>query len=253
MSFWVRERLEQTVVAFVDEARDKESLHPGTAAKLYGTVNFLESGVFGKVGRSGLNAIKERQYAGGSQLTAEITRALDTIEAVVKSRPCRVVCLTPPTTRRFVGASDAAYEGGIGSGGFLLALNNNPSWSRRLGRVVQIEEGLFRMWHPSKTYIAQLELLMVLVALLQLARLEYPEALGALVAVLVRVHRQQHRHRRAVEVQAMETRDDALPLGAPAACWASGEQKPQWIVDVLELLGDECNDTQMLGGKLFAF
>ena len=59
--------------------------------------------------------------------------------------------------------------------------------------------------------------------------------------------------RRAVEVQAMETRDDALPLGAPAACWASGEQKPQWIVDVLELLGDECNDTQMLGGKLFAF
>ena len=35
--------------------------------------------------------------------------------------------------------------------------------------MVQIEEGLFRMWHPSKTYIAQLELLMVLVALLQLA------------------------------------------------------------------------------------
>ena len=45
--FGVRERLEKKVVSMMAEARLSGLFTPSQASKLYGTLNFLESGVFG--------------------------------------------------------------------------------------------------------------------------------------------------------------------------------------------------------------
>ena len=108
--------------AMIASVKEHRSISQGMAAKFYGTANFFENGTFGKIGRAGLNAIKRRQYEGGTAITEDIEKAFEMIEAVVKVRPRRVIHLEPPRVERYIGASDAAYEQGIGSGGFLLAM-----------------------------------------------------------------------------------------------------------------------------------
>eukprot|EP00434_Breviolum_minutum_P041643 symbB.v1.2.037046.t1/scaffold5326.1/size28399/1 len=58
---WIRERLQPKIQDFIHTAIDSNQLHPGTAAKLYGCVTFLDQAVFGKIARAGLNALKDRQ------------------------------------------------------------------------------------------------------------------------------------------------------------------------------------------------
>ena len=60
--FWVRERLEQKVLTFMHDARESGKFTPGQAAKLYGMVNFLEHGLFGRIGLGEIQALKEHQY-----------------------------------------------------------------------------------------------------------------------------------------------------------------------------------------------
>ena len=123
---------------------------------------FLDQAVFGKIARAGLNAIKERQYLDHTaHLTSELQRSFDTIAAiaaVLTLAPRRTVCLSLSSSARIAGASDAAQDATLGSGGFLLSARQLV----RLGAVVQITpSGIQR-----DVYIAQLELLMVLQALL---------------------------------------------------------------------------------------
>ena len=73
--------------------------------------------------------------------------------------------------RRVVTASDAAYEGGKGSAGFLCVSDPGKSEETRQGRVIRIPERLYSIWGPRSTYIAQLELLAVLVAITEAAHL----------------------------------------------------------------------------------
>ena len=62
IAFWPRPRLIQKLQAMMDAALQEGELHPGTAGKLFGLANFLNSAYYGRVGRAGMHAIKERQY-----------------------------------------------------------------------------------------------------------------------------------------------------------------------------------------------
>ena len=62
VKFWVRENLTAKLQGMIKTSRDTQKVTPGAASKFYGTANFFECGTFGKIGRAGLNAIKERQY-----------------------------------------------------------------------------------------------------------------------------------------------------------------------------------------------
>ena len=152
-------------------ARQAASLPPGTASKLYGTANLFEQGVFGKIGRAGLNAIKDRQYetAAPFPITRHINSSLSVLEAIIAEKPQRVVHLGATPFRRFVSASDAAYEGGNGTGGFLCVIQDFEGVWVRTARVAVIPQEIYTMWGNHSTYIAQLELLMVLVGLVELA------------------------------------------------------------------------------------
>lgn len=64
-------------------------------AKLYGTINFLEQGIYGRVGCGGLAAIKERQYERGMKITSPLLLFFEVIEAVLRSRPTRIFSVLP--------------------------------------------------------------------------------------------------------------------------------------------------------------
>ena len=84
----------------------------------------------------------------------------------MRQKSVRCIFVRSPNVLRFTGASDAAYEQGKGTGGFLLALLGRPEQQARLGRYTQITSDVYAKWEPAETYIAQLELLMVYLALM---------------------------------------------------------------------------------------
>ena len=81
--FWHRPALILKVSDIIALAREA-GLHSGTAAKLYGIANFLETGMFARVGRAGLAAIKERQYDRKAGITPEITSTFDFLQDLFK-------------------------------------------------------------------------------------------------------------------------------------------------------------------------
>jgi hypothetical protein len=168
MSFWPREKLQEKVACMVHVAKSC-GLTPGAAAKLYGVVNFFETGMFGRVGRAGLIPIKERQYQEGREITAQLQGSFDLLEGLLQMKPRREYTLFSRSVSRFVVASDAAYEDGRGTAGFLIVLDPATPEESRYGVVVEIPAGLYPRWGDMGTYISQLELLMGAAALLVFA------------------------------------------------------------------------------------
>ena len=165
VSLWPRERLVNKVEAMVSTALEDEKLTSGAAAKLYGLANFLESGMFGKLGRAGLNPIKDRAQARGQQeMTAGIRESLELVRELLLLRPRRSFQVGQYHGERFVVASDAAYEAGVGTGGFLVVMRPAQAEESRHARVVELPQELYEIWGSQVTYIAQLELYMILAA-----------------------------------------------------------------------------------------
>ena len=163
IQLWIRPRLQDKIQDFIRTARRDRLLHPGTAAKLFGCVTFLDQAAFGKVARAGLNAIKDRQHVDTSvELTTHLEVAFDVIETVLSLRPRRTVSLVSCLEPRMIAASDAAHERGKGSGGFLFS----DAFFCRRGAVVEIDAKVFQLWQAKELVIAQLELLMVFQALI---------------------------------------------------------------------------------------
>ena len=76
VQFWVRERLQTKVNDFIKEALHDGRLASGTASKLFGCLTFLTTGCYGKLGRAGLNAIKDRQYSSETMVDGNLQTAL---------------------------------------------------------------------------------------------------------------------------------------------------------------------------------
>ena len=68
VAFFVRERLVSKVSDLVASSLEARTLRSGLASKLYGMLNFLELGMFGRVGAGGLQAIKQRQLQRGEAI-----------------------------------------------------------------------------------------------------------------------------------------------------------------------------------------
>ena len=90
---------------------------------------------------------------------------------IIAMRPHRMVQVWPGNVMRFTGASDAAFEKSKGSGGFLAVCYEPNHRQLRVGRVVDIPLDVYRHWGTHETYIAHLEMLMILVAMIDLAPL----------------------------------------------------------------------------------
>ena len=77
VTFWVRDRLLIKVNGYISDALQSGTLRPGVASKLFGCLTFLAQGCWGKVGRSGLQPLQDRQYSmdRDNSLTADILRS----------------------------------------------------------------------------------------------------------------------------------------------------------------------------------
>ena len=170
--FWPRESLVTKILSIISIAREV-GLPAGMASKLYGVANFIETGMYARIGRAGLWAIKDRQKEGVFEITHPISLSFELLSDLFKLRPQREYLLWGGALRRAVTASDAAYEmeSGKGSAGFLSVINPGKPEETRLGRVIALPGSLYSVWEARATYIAQLELLAMLVALTELAGL----------------------------------------------------------------------------------
>ena len=169
VAFWPKEALGTKLLGYGKVARASMKFPPGLAAKYYGSCNFFESGVYGKIGRAGLNAIKHRSSEFVDTLTSDILKSLQCMEEIIDMKPHRKVQVWPGNVTRFTGASDAAFEKSKGSGGFLAVFFEPNHRQLRVGRVVDINPDVYQHWGTHETYIAQLEMLMILVAMIELA------------------------------------------------------------------------------------
>ena len=121
--------------------------------------NFLDTATYGHILRGGLGALKECISGSDSpSLPEKIERTFVQIEAILSRRPERLILMNNMVKSPFVAASDAALEGGIGTGGFLIDVLGHS----KTGAYMTMGREVFDMWQPGDRKIAQLELLMVL-------------------------------------------------------------------------------------------
>ena len=168
--FWPRESLVAKILSIINMARDV-GLPPGVASKLYGVANFTETGMYARIGRAGLWAIKDRQKETTFEMTPSLDLSFELLSDLFRLRPQQEYLLWSGTLRRAITASDAAYEDGKGSAGFVSVINPGRPEETRLGKTIALPECLYSIWGARTTYIAQLELLAVLVALTEVAGL----------------------------------------------------------------------------------
>ena len=170
--FWPRESLVAKTFSIINIAREV-GFPPRAASKLYGVANFRETGMYARIGRAGLWAIKDRQKETTFEMTPSLDLSFELLSDLFRLRPQREYLLWSRILRRAVTASDAAYEDGRGSAGFLSVIDPGRPEETRVGRVIalpkHLAQHLYTVWGVRVTYIAQLELLAVLVALTEMA------------------------------------------------------------------------------------
>eukprot|EP00435_Cladocopium_sp_Y103_P043755 s21_g12.t1 len=171
VTFWARERLQEKVSNMLDDAEFHQRLSPAQASKLYGVLNFLENGMFGRVGCGGLQAIKHHQYGRSYRLSPELKQSFALIRTVLACQPKRQFWLTHKRWSRAVAASDAALDiPREGSGGYLI-LWGSPTERPREAFVALIPDELYDWFTPGTQKIAQLEMLMIAHALVKRAQM----------------------------------------------------------------------------------
>ena len=162
VQFWVRERLQSKVNDFIKEALHDGRLTSGTASKLFGCLTFLTTGCYGKLGRAGLNEIKNRQYSSETMVDSNLQTALQRLLGLFRLQPHRELPMMPLGMRRVIVASDAAQdEPRQGSAGALVVDGDG----NRFAYVMRVAPQLFDLWSSDEAKIAQLELMIVLMTI----------------------------------------------------------------------------------------
>ena len=158
--FWVRNRLQSKNAGMLEVAEASGTLTPEMASKL-----FLEQGIYGRIGAGGLAALKDRQQERDTAITAALQTCFDTARALLKLKPQRMVEVLPAACARFVAASDAAEDTpGQGTGESLLVWKDSLEVREAFEAVITLE--LYRLFTPGRHKIAQLELSMVLLSII---------------------------------------------------------------------------------------
>ena len=143
----------------------REPLTHSVQGRLPSCSAFLDQGAFGRVARSGLNAIKDRQYTTGDlSVSGELQRALDAVLAILR---LRLSGLWPSGSKPACGLKRRSPRRlpcwfKVGSGAFLLLTPRK----QRLGAVVVIDDTVFDLCGSQDIKIAQFELLMVFQSLI---------------------------------------------------------------------------------------
>ncbi|CAE8637738.1 unnamed protein product, partial [Polarella glacialis] len=137
--------------------------------KMFGMWNFLETGLFGHLGRAGLTHLRLRQRKDPPpyEFNDGLAKLCQMLSALLSIQPKRTIRIKWTDRNRFLAASDAAAdESSAPTGGFLLVFHPGP----RLAAVPDLTADLADCLDPGVQKIAQWELMQVMIALIT-----YPE------------------------------------------------------------------------------
>ena len=167
VEFWPRTSILTSLNRILVDAWLDNYLPPGMASKVYGMWNFLETGLWGHLGRAGLIHLRRRMYVDlpPYSINAGIEGLIRMFSALLKYEYKREFCVRPKVgvqVPRFLAASDAAADDqSAPTGGFLLQCLPGP----KLAAVVDLDASVRAMMDPGCQKIAQWELIQVLAAL----------------------------------------------------------------------------------------
>jgi hypothetical protein len=147
----------EKAASLIDEVIERGTLSPGQAAKLRGSLQWLDLVLAGRPCRPALAALIERQYAstpGPAELDDVLVDGLLYLKAAVLHIPDRVVHVDRPDGPPVVIYTDASYEAGRAILGGLVFVD---------GLVfcfsTPVPSEVLHFWQPRLTHINQAELL----------------------------------------------------------------------------------------------
>lgn len=164
----LKRRITQIRAAIAKHRADNE-LSPGDASTLRAKMYFSMTSGFGKVGRAGLQALVERQYTDSKEfaLTTDIMRCFDFCEALLLCMPERRFVLSIGQRKPLLIWSDAAYEDGVGSLGFVIYNPESRTWYESSATV---PNEYYSLLVHKKQHIHEFEVLAAILAYFTLHR-----------------------------------------------------------------------------------
>ena len=97
VTFWARDRLFSKMEDLIRQAEGSNTLiRSGLASKMFGLMNFLEQGMYGRVGCGGLAALCDRQGSRETVITDELRDCFHLIRAILQLRPERRYWICQP-------------------------------------------------------------------------------------------------------------------------------------------------------------
>jgi hypothetical protein len=119
--FWVREALQAKCAAAMAECKVADSLTPGQASKLVGSLGFAMQAAYNRVGQAALAPLWQRMHSDKPpwSLSDNINRSFEFLDIILAQRPRRTVQLMHEHELPIIVASDAQADTAP-SGGYLL-------------------------------------------------------------------------------------------------------------------------------------
>ena len=157
ISFEPRAKLQEKIAHAIQSARSAGTLSPADASKLRGVMQFMATGVFGRVGAGGMSALVRRQYADSPpyRITPEIAAALRYFEEVMSLPLRREARLWARGSPPLIIASDGRLDSSAPAS--VATLIVDPVSGTRVAFLAYIPAELRDRWKAKEQYIAHVE------------------------------------------------------------------------------------------------
>jgi hypothetical protein len=157
IEFEPRAKLQEKIAQAIQCVRSAGKLSPAEASKLRGVMQFMATGVFGRVGAGGMSALVRRQYADSPpyRLTPEIAAALRYFEDVMALPLRREARLWARGSPPLIIASDGRLDSSAPAS--IATLIVDPASGTRVAFLAYVPAELRDRWKSKEQYIAHVE------------------------------------------------------------------------------------------------
>ena len=139
------------------KAAKEDSLSPGEASKLRGTVNFFCRAFYGKIAQGFMNPLIQREFYDKEpfELSFKLVAAFELLQEVIQSRLERWVSVRQLWIRPILICSDGQDQEATMSAAFgYLLVDGDHRWGAR----AHVSEEVRSQWLPAATHIALIEM-----------------------------------------------------------------------------------------------
>ncbi len=155
--FEPRPKFQEKIAYAITAVRKAGRLSPADASKLRGIMQFMVTGVFGREGAGGMNALAKRQYADSPPytITPEVSSSLSYFEEVMRLPLKREARLWARSRKPPIIASDGRLDDEEPAP--IASLIVDPETGTRTAFLASIPQELIDRWSHKEQYIANVE------------------------------------------------------------------------------------------------